>query len=208
MARTGDLLFSFPIVDRFAVLRIQFCRHGTKEQLPVDRAGDDFSVETSAPVDIHLRPELVDKDRSIRWDRKADLYYPFAVMLMVRGINALTGTRISELRSQPQNYFVTPPQGAIDGYFVNGEVQPFRSSAQPEGIRLDFSVYPMRSREFGELMQRPMLIGGSGHVTPSGITLMHGGERQIEPVYEDWRSIGDWDQDHRQIVVVRLLAAS
>src|SRR5262249_5295192 len=132
--------------------------------------------------------------------------YPFAVLLSVGGINALTGDRsTAALVRSPQNYFASPPQGGIDGYFLGGQVYPFRAGGESPLIRtrLEITVFPMKSEAFAYLQHRLRLIPGPG---PSvrGLTLLHGGERQCEPIYEDLCCIGDWDQSQEEKATIWL----
>src|SRR5262245_6675379 len=115
-----DLVFSFPDVDEEAKLRAYFC--------PVDSPGQLIRIEaaTGAPLRLaaegrfvmYLQPNPAHRD--CRYGRLLD--YPFALLLSVGGKNAITGVPSETLDRCPQNYFSSPPQGAIDGYFHDGQV--------------------------------------------------------------------------------------
>src|SRR5262249_44465838 len=130
--------------------------------------------------------------------------YPFALLASVAGKNAITGVHSTMLDRNPQNYFTSPPQGGIDGYFRDGRVHPFRavSEAAVSQTRLEVRVFPMKSKAMAHFRFQRQLIPGPGPSALRGITLLHGGERQCEPIYEDICNIGSWDKDHEERVLV------
>src|SRR5205085_1110383 len=119
---------------------------------------------------------------------------PFALLVSVGGKNAITGELSTTLMRSPQNYFTTPPQGGIDGYFLGGRVHPFRAGGEAAAsqTRLEIKVFPMKAKAFAYLKRQLQLIPGSGPSPLRGITLQHGGERQCEPIYEDICGLGSW----------------
>jgi hypothetical protein len=129
--------------------------------------------------------------------------YPFALLVSVRGRNAITGGVTTTLARSPQNYFSTPPQGGIDGYFLDGQVYPFRAAAETHAnrTRLDFKVFPMKREALAHYKHQLQLIPGPGPRI-SGLTLRHGGEHRCEPIYEDLCCLGDWDQSRQEQAVL------
>jgi hypothetical protein len=200
----NELVFSFPDVNDGAVLRVHFRGAVSPEARvrillpPVDGG---LLLAAYCRVVMHLRPNDVGED----FRYPSGVRYPFAVLLSVGGINALTGEPSSALVRSPQNYFATPPQGGIDGYLVGGQVNPFRGGGESSfhRTRLEIKVFPMKTEAFAYLEHRLRLIPGPG---PSvrGLTLSHGGERQCEPVYEDLCCIGDWDQRRGEMALIWL----
>jgi hypothetical protein len=91
---------------------------------------------------------------------------------------------------------VSPPQGAIDGYFSRGEVHPFCAlgMSPPNGTRLEIQVFPMTERSLHGFIPQKIKCGDDAFSGIRGMTLSHGGERQCEPIYEDMLSLGDWDR--------------
>ena len=53
----------------------------------------------------------------------------------------------------------------------------------------------MKSKAMAHFRFQTKLIPGPGPSALRGITLLHGGERQCEPIYEDICNIGSWDKD-------------
>lgn len=195
----NELVFAFPDVSEAAVLRVHFRNIASPAvDVPIIHHADDrLLLGTVGPVAMHLRPGFVVEElRSRSSEPGPGLRYPFAVLVSVGGLNALTGKPSSVLSCQPQNYFSSPPQGGIDGYLVAGQVNPFRAGAEPHlnSTRLEIKVLPMKNKVWDYFMSRRALIPGPGPFL-TGLMLKHGGERQCEPVYEDLCSIGDWDQD-------------
>src|SRR5262249_49773895 len=109
----------------------------------------------------------------------------------------------STLVRSPQNYFSTPPQGGIDGYFLDGQVHPFRAApaAHWNQTRLLIKVFPMKAEALAHYMRQLQLIPGPGPMI-SGLTLTHGGERQCDPIYEDVCCLGVWDQSREEQATV------
>jgi hypothetical protein len=150
---------------------------------------------------MHLRPEFPRRDHLHRAAR-----YPFALLVSVGGMNAITGEPSATLARSPQNYFTTPPQGGIDGFFRNGNVYPFRVAASPAAnqTRLEINVLPMKCKAFAYLKPELQLVPGWGPSTLRGITLLHGGERECEPIYEDICNLGSWDRDNEARALIWL----
>jgi hypothetical protein len=196
-----DLVFSFPEVDEEAMLRIHFCLADSPEQrIPIEGSlCGGVRLAAEGRFVMYLLPEFARRDRLYRAAR-----YPFAVLVSVGGRNAITGEPSSTLIRSPQNYFTTPPQGGIDGYFRSGQVCPFRvaEEAAANRSRLEIKVFPMKSKAFAYLKHQLQLIPGWGPSPLRGITLLHGGVRQVEPIYEDICNLGSWDRDHEDRVLI------
>jgi hypothetical protein len=190
-----ELVFGFPAVDEEAVLRVHFC--------PADSPGRRMSIETppGAPLRLaaegafvtYLQPGVARRDCLY-----GVLRYPFAVLLSIGGTNAITGEPSMTLVRSPQNYFTAPPPGAIDGYFRDGRVYPFRavSESVASQTRLEIRVCPMKSKALAYFRHQTKLVPGPEPSALRGITLLHGGERQCEPIYEDICNLGSWDIQH------------
>jgi hypothetical protein len=118
----------------------------------------------------------------------------------VGGTNAITGVPSTTLGRSPQNYFTSPPQGGIDGYYHDGRVHPFRAvrEAVVNQTRLAIQVFPMKRKAMDYFRFQTGLIPGPDPSALRGITLLHGGERRCEPIYEDICNIGTWDKDHEE----------
>ena len=187
-----ELTFSFPEVHEEAVLRMYFRSANSPEQRVNIQQSRDGAIRlaTEGQFVMYLLP-----GRDCLAHR---VWYPFALILSVGGKNAITGEISTTLSRSPQNYFTTPPQGGIDGYFQGTRVHPFRavSEAIPGETRLEIRAFPLKSKEFAYFNHQLQLIPGPGPSPLRGITLQHGGERQCEPIYEDICSIGSWDKDH------------
>jgi len=204
----NELVFVFPEVSAWAELRVHFrLAHASQEPVHIlERPTDnDFLLSAHGPLVMHMRPKV--KFEEVWYGRT--IRYPFAVLLTVDGLNALTGEPSSSLVRSPQNYFVTPPQGGIDGYFAGGKVWPFRSGAtSPLGkLRLEIKVFPVKGETWEHWMHCTRMAGWS-HAVISGLTLAHGGDRECEPIYEDPCCIGDWDQRRGAEATVWLTAGS
>jgi hypothetical protein len=192
-----DLVFAFPDVDEEAILRVHFC--------PADSPGQRIRIESApgAPVRLaaegpfvmYLQPNLASRDCLYH-----SLRYPFALLVSIGGKNAITGVPSRTLDRSPQNYFTSPPQGGIDGYFHEGRVHAFRavSEAAVNQTRLEIRVFPMKSKTMAYFRFQTGLIPGPDPSALRGITLLHGGERQCEPIYEDICNLGSWDKDHEE----------
>jgi hypothetical protein len=209
--RDNNLVFAFPAVNPSAELRIHYRRADASQALvplvsePIDGA---FLLAGQGPLVMHLRPKVAFEE-SWYGSGTQKVRYPFAILLTVGGVNALTGERSSLLVRSPQNYFVSPPQGGIDGYFVGGRVMPFRAgeASRPDSTRLEVKVFPVKSETWAHWMHQKSLVGW-GHAAISGLTLAHGGERECEPIYEDLCCNGDWDQSRGAKASVWLKAGS
>ncbi|MCX5661796.1 MAG: hypothetical protein NTW19_19120 [Planctomycetota bacterium] len=168
----------------------------------VPTSANEGRVRIGRPVALHLRPHVVAAHHAF----PSGVRHPFAILLSVNGCNALTGEPASELGQQPQNYFVSPPQGAIDGYWSAGKLCPFGGEELAPGqeLRLDIRVLPMKQDQFDHLANRMQLVPGPGPAIGRGTTLAHGGERACEPVYEDLGMVGNWDKGLAESIVIRL----
>src|SRR5437868_15304504 len=112
-ATDTDLVFSFLDVDEVATLAVHFCGvDSPKERIRIHGSpGEGIRMATVGRIVMYLKPG-----------------YPFAVLMSVRGRNAITGELATTLSREPQNYFSSPPQGGIDGYFLDVQVHPFRAA--------------------------------------------------------------------------------
>jgi hypothetical protein len=194
-----DLVFAFPDVDEEATLRVHFCPTDSPEQrIRVTASpGSPIRLLAEGPFVMYLQPNHARRDCMYR-----SLRYPFALLVSVAGKNAITGVLSAALDRSPQNYFTSPPQGGIDEYFHDGRVHAFRavSEAAVNQKRLELRVFPMKSKAMAHFRFQTGLIPGWGPSALRGITLIHGGERQCEPIYEDICNIGSWDTDHEETV--------
>jgi hypothetical protein len=199
-----DLAFAFPDVDEEAVLRVHFC--------PTDSPGQRIRIEANpespirlgaeGPFVMCLQPNHARRD--CMYHSLRPLRYPFALLVSLGGKNAITGVPSMTLDRSPQNYFTSPPQGGIDGYFRDGQVHIFRaaSEAAVNQARLEIRVFPMKSKAMAYFRFQTGLIPGPDPSALRGITLLHGGERRCEPIYEDICNIGSWDKDHEERVLL------
>ena len=199
----NNLIVSFPDVHDRATLRLSFRKADVPKETAELAARHDggFVLKSSGRLVLHLRPRpLAGSD----WEWRG-LRYPFAVLISVAGTNALTGDVASTGLARPQNYFVTPPQGGIDGYLTGGEVHPLVScgDAADDQTPMDIVVFPMKAEAFAHLEGKRQITPG---FPPWGdhFLLPHRGERKCEPVYEDVCSLGDWDQNRQERITVWL----
>jgi hypothetical protein len=180
-----ELAFAFPDVDEEAILRVHFCPADSPDQrIRIETApGATARLAAEGPFVMYLQPG-----------------YPFAILVSVGGKNVITGVPSLTLVRSPQNYFTSPPQGGIDGYFRDGQVHAFRavSESAVNQTRLEIRVFPMKSKVMDYFRFQTKLIPGPGPSALRGITLLHGGERHCEPIYEDICNIGSWDKDHEE----------
>jgi hypothetical protein len=209
--KDNNLIFAFPEVNPAAELSIHFRRvNGTEEPVPIviQPEDDGFMLQGHGALVMHLRPKIA-VEGFLSGPRASNLRFPFAVLLTVGGRNALTGAQSDSLIRSPQNYFATPPQGAIDGYLVDDKVLPFRGGEMSprDRTRLAITVFPVKKETWDRWMYKRRLCGWRPSVI-SGLTLAHGGERECEPVYEDLCCIGDWDQSRPARASVWLRAGS
>ena len=209
--KNNNLVFAFPEVNPAAELCIHFRRNdGSEEPVPVVSHPDDdgFMLKGQGVLVMHLRPKIAFEEFWYGTGAKK-VRFPFAVLLTVGGRNALTGEQSSSLIRSPQNYFASPPQGGIDGYFVGGRVLPFRSGdvSPQERTRLAITVFPVKKETWDHWMFQKSLSGWT-HPVINGLTLSYGGERKCEPIYEDLCSFGDWDQTRAAKASVWLRAGS
>jgi hypothetical protein len=192
-----DLVFAFPDVDDEAILRIHFCLADSPDQrIRIQKtSGAELRLAAEGPFVMYLQPGIARFDCLYR-----TLRYPFALVVSVGGKNAITGEPGQTLVRSPQNYFTSPPQGGIDGYFRARQVRPFRAVSEwvMNQTRLEIKVFPMKSKAMAYFRFQTKLIPGPDPSALRGITLLHGGERLCEPIYEDICNIGSWDQDHEE----------
>jgi hypothetical protein len=187
-----ELVFAFPEVDEEAILRVHFC--------PADSPGQRIPIEADLEEPLRLATEGTFVMYLQPGCQYRSLRYPFALLLSVGGRNAITGEPSMTLDRSPQNYFTSPPQGGIDGYFRDGRVHPFRAVGEAAGnrTRLEMRVFPMKSKAMAHFRYQRQLVPGPGPSALRGITLLHGGERQCEPLYEDICNLGSWDKDYEE----------
>lgn len=209
--KNNNLVFAFPDVNPVAELCIHFRRDdGSEEPVPIvgQPHDDGFMLQGQGTLVMHLRPKIAFEEFWYGTGAKK-IRFPFAVLLTVGGRNALTGEESNLLTRSPQNYFASPPQGGIDGYFVAGKVLPFRGGnvLPRERTRLAITVFPVKKETWDHWMFQKSLSGWS-HPVISGLTLSYGGERKCEPIYEDLCSFGDWDQTRPAGASVWLRAGS
>jgi hypothetical protein len=204
---SDHLVASFPDVHPHAMLHVSFRKaDGPAAGAAValaERHEDGFVLGAAGRLMLHLRPRPLDEGNG--WESLA-MRYPFAVVVRVGGRNAISGEVAGERLGRPQDYFVTPPQGGIDGYLAGGEVRPLVAcgDAADDTTPMDVTVMPMKTEAFAFLERKLHLIPGPRgwgmeFTLPSG-----GGERRCEPLYEDLGSPGDWDQDRRERIRVWL----
>jgi hypothetical protein len=196
-----DLVFAFPEVDEEAILRVHFSpADSPRHRIRIEAGpGEPVRLSPEGPFVMHLQPNLAGRDCLYR-----SLRYPFALLVSVGGKNAITGVPSTTLDRSPQNYFTSPPQGGIDGYFQDGRVHPFRAVGE-EAVNqrsLEIRVFPMRTKAMAHFRFQTRLIPGPSPSALRGITLLHGGERQCEPIYEDICNIGSWDKDYEERVLL------
>ena len=193
----ADLVFAFPDVDEEAILRVHFCPADSPEQrIRIEGAsGASVRLAAESPFVVCLQPNPAHRDCLYR-----SLHYPFALLVSVGGKNAITGVPSGTFDRSPQNYFTSPPQGGIDGYFRDGRVHALRAlkEAAVNQKLLEIRVFPMKRKAMDYFRFQTKLIPGPEPSTLRGITLLHGGERQCEPIYEDICNIGSWDKDHEE----------
>jgi hypothetical protein len=60
----------------------------------------------------------------------------------------------------------------------------------------------MKRKAMDHFRFQTRLIPGPGPSALRGITLLHGGERQCEPIYEDICNIGSWDKGHEERALI------
>jgi hypothetical protein len=202
-----ELAFFFPDVDEDAILRVHFCGPGACEER-IKIQDSDCGIIRLATVGrfvMHLRPSALSRAHLYR-----PAWYPFAMLVSVGGKNAITGEGSTTLARNPQNYFITPPQGGIDGYRVGDRVYPLRAEARATAsrTRLEIKVFPMKGKAFAYYKRQLQLVPGPGPSALRSITLLHGGERECEPIYEDICSIGDWDKDRAERALVWISGGS
>jgi hypothetical protein len=209
--KNNTLVFAFPEVNPAAELCIHFRRgDGSGEPVPIvtEPVDEAFVLQGQGALVMHLRPKIAFEEFWYGSGAKK-VRYPFAVLLAVGGRNAITGELSNSLIRRPQNYFVSPPQGGIDGYFVGGRVLPFRAGevSPRERTRLAITVFPVKNETWEHWMYQKGLSGWT-HPVISGLSLAHGGERSCEPIYEDLCCVGDWDQSRAATTSVWLRAGS
>jgi hypothetical protein len=192
-----NLVFAFPDVDEEAILRVHFCPVSSPDQrIRLEPApGAMVRLASQGQFVMYLRPNGARRDCRYR-----ALRYPFALLVSVGGKNVITGVPGTTLVRSPQNYFTSPPQGGIDGHFRDGQVHAFRAVSESAASRtcLEIRVFPMKRKAMDYFRLQTGLIPGPGPSALRGITLLHGGERHCEPIYEDICNLGSWDSDHEE----------
>jgi hypothetical protein len=106
----------------------------------------------------------------------------------------------------PQNYFASPPQGAVDAFFRDGTVHRFYSDFEPSAgsYTLNIRIHPVKRETKEHWHPTRILCGYEPRHRITGLTLKHGGDRQCELIYEDLCAIGDWDQTRSEEICVSL----
>jgi hypothetical protein len=142
-----DLVFAFPDVDKEAILGVHFCPADSPGQrIRIGAApGAPVRLAAEGPFVLYLQPNR----------------YAFALLVSVGGKNTVTGVLSRALGRSPQNYFTSPPQGGIDGYFRDGQVHAFRavSEAAANQMRLEIRVFPMKSKAMAYFrFQRQLIV--------------------------------------------------
>ncbi len=176
-----ELTFAFPEVHERARISMHFriCA-GDGNALPIicQNQNDEFLVSSKHPLELHFRPAN---------------FYPFAVIVMVDGINAMSGDGTAVLSRVPLSFFVTPPQGAIDAFQFRDEARPIKATKKTFSNRtgLSLQVYPMKRKQYDFFAMQRRLIPGPERIGPH---IREGMERTCEPIYEDLSSLGDWDR--------------
>jgi hypothetical protein len=191
-------MFSFPEVDEEAILRVHFCSVDSPGQrIRIEYAeAETLRLAAESRFVIYLQPDPARRD--CLYPEFRPLRYAFALLVSVGAKNAITGMPSMTLDRSPQNYFTSPPQGGIDGYFCDGQVHPLRAvdESAVKQTRLEIRVFPMKRKAMDYFRMQTGLIPGWGPSALRGITLLHGGERRCEPIYEDICNLGSWDKDH------------
>jgi hypothetical protein len=192
-----DLVFASPDVDDEAILRVYFSPPDSPNQRIRLECGADASIRLAGEGSFMMYLQPNHAHRNVRY---RSLRYPFALLVSVGGRNAITGVPSTSVDRSPQNYFSSPPQGGIDGYFREGRVHTFRavSEAVASQPRLEIRAFPMKRKAMDSFLFSTALIPGPGPSAFRGITLIHGGERQCEPIYEDICNLGSWDKEHEE----------
>lgn len=197
-----SLRVSFPDVDERAVLQVAFSEVETRHsKLNLMQTEAGIVLGGFGKVVLELTPQATFRHPNY----PSGVRYPMVALVNVNGRNALTGEPCTRLDRSPQNYFSAPPQRTIDGYFAEGRVNPFLAgiSVEQAPTLLEIEIFPMKQRSFNYFLDRLRLVGNP--LDPiRGLTLNHGGERSIEPVYEDLCSFGDWDQTHSEKLQILL----
>src|SRR5262249_45996201 len=131
--------------------------------------GSPLRLAGAGPFVMYLQPNHARRDCMYR-----SLRYPFALLVLVGGKNAITGVPSMTLDRSPQNYFTSPPQGGIDGYFRDGRVHLLRavSEAAVNQTRLEIRVFPMKRKAMDHFRFQTGLIPGPGPSALRGITLV------------------------------------
>ncbi len=197
-----SLRVSFPEVDERASVQISF--HAVESpQIKLNLIPTEAGIVLGGfgKVVLELLPQATFRHPNY----PSGVRYPMVALLRLNGRNALTGEPCTRLNRTPQNYFSAPPQRFIDGYFVEGRVNSFLAGIRNEDAPtlLEIEIFPMKQRSFNYFLDRLRFVGNQFD-SVRGLTLTHGGERSIEPVYEDLCSFGDWDQTHSEKLLIQL----
>jgi len=177
-----SLFFRFRELGENAKLAITFrlaeAPQGVARLVP-SATGDGFMFEALGRVSLHLTSEL-----------------PFAVLATIEGKNVLTGDDRASSLLRPQNYFATPPQRVIEGYFDGQQFQPFYACGIESDNRMPLllKVFPMKATELAWFENESKKCG----YNPRGWGTTFILDSQAcggEPIFEDTRCLGDWDQN-------------
>lgn len=188
----NNLSFHFPELGESAKLTISF-RWAESPQgvAPIVRSatGEGFAFPTLGRLTLHFDSE-----------------FPFAVLATIGGRNVLTGNDHTSSLERPQNYFAIPPQQITDGYFDGQQFHPFYASCGDSDIRtpLVVKVFPMKAMELAWFKNESRKCGYSPRGWGTTFSLDSKGGSPREPVYEDTRSLGDWDQSSGEEAIIWL----
>jgi len=180
MLDVDRLVFSFPKPGENARLTVHFNLTESPQKVaglvPCDD-GNGFRFTTFGHITMHLDAET-----------------ECAVLVTVHGKNALTGDDRTSSLVRPQNYFATPAQRMIDGYSDGEQLQPFYACGEDSDRRtpLVLKVFSVKAEEVEWFKKLGTKCGYDPRGWGTKFLLDVPGIPR-EPVYEDTRSLGDWD---------------
>ena len=188
----SSLLFSFPTLHPSAELQIFFQERGNEtaeQKCHILEKDGEYHIDSDKPLELHFRPREL-------WDGKR---YPFAILLTISGRNMLRGNTSHIMERSPQNYIVSPPQGAVDSYIKEGKWLTFQTSSEPQlkKIKFELTVVPMKKESIAVHERERRRIPGRIFPPLTGLTL-DDVENRCEPLYEDLCSFGDWDREQAE----------
>lgn len=153
-------------------------------------------------------------------------YYPCAIKIATRKINAVTGEGWTDILTQdPQDYLVIPEQPWLDGYCVQkGLIRQFVAMPLGDGYTaeeqitgkaehggLQIIVYPMKRERYEAMLsaRSDRVYEDSGHIykmmsTPSEMGLAPGGLMRQE-IYEDEYGFDAWDLDNSSRCFIHIM---